>query len=201
MLMIDEYLYDDIIMNLLRFLNKDSSFTFLNTCKQLNVRKVHLYSKYEFYSKKIVKSQYRDLVKHVIICDSFKASLDNLPKNLVSIRINAPLFNHKLDNLPNTLESLFIKSDNFDQQMDKLPQNLTSLELDCYKFNKLLDKLPPTLKSLKIKCILFDKPLNNLPLVIESVIINSWSYMVYNIPFPSKIPGLKNLVINDIKIK
>jgi hypothetical protein len=78
-------------------------------------------------------------ITHLIHCDSFNSSVDDLPNSLTHITFGRQ-FKKKVDNLPNKLTHL-VFGEEFNETVDHLPKSLTHLTFGK-EFNQLVDHLP-----------------------------------------------------------
>ena len=88
----ESYLFSDIIDNILRYLDKNSSFNFLNICISLHSTKYKLYGKYIFDYHKSLDSHLFQRVKHLRISNN----LFDEPLKDLSILFQKIDFNIKL---------------------------------------------------------------------------------------------------------
>ena len=84
----------DIIQYILYFLDKNSSFNFLNTCKKLTSLKYILYQKYIFDDKKINNSKIKKYIKNVKGIDMNFDKLFNYPNILSEVNVDGNLSNN-----------------------------------------------------------------------------------------------------------
>lgn len=192
----ETYLNFDTLSNILQFLNKNSSFNFLNIASFMLQYRQMIYDKYLFDDEKIMDREICRRIKKVT-CetlkridnyaslvtleidnknDSFDESLINLPPTIQSIVLNSNKFNRTLNELPKSLLSLkIVYSDpitksKFNQSVDNLPDTLTSLYIDTDYFNQSLDYLPDGLQKLTINNNEhFNQPIDKLPKSLVSL--------------------------------
>lgn len=177
----ESYLCSDIANIILLYLDKNSSFHFLNATKQFHQFKKSLYEKYLFNHDIITNYQIAPHIKHL--------KSTNIPNikypNLISLSINPPYNKSSFLNfvkLPKTLQSLKIKSVDF-KIFGRLPDTLQSLEIDnqCGAIpNKFLDRLPSNLKSLKIDSN--NPPIEKLPNGLINLELTNCKRSFHNLP-------------------
>lgn len=193
------YFNSDIVTNILNYLDKPSSFNFINTAKFMETNRKHLYVKFRFAHDKIQNDDIRQYIEHLS-----KDTSDDIESytNLRSLRIrliaNDEVFNiptlraleFKYNGIPHKLgyvqanslrrpinvfsESICemkLELSHFNEQLYNLPKYLRKLDIQCPDFNHPLDNLPNTLKELKITSEKFNQNLNTLPVNLESLII------------------------------
>ena len=197
---IGNYLFPDIVFNLLKFLDKNNSFRFINASKFLAISKINLYNSYVFDHTKMKNSEIKKKVRYVknININEFSVyenlwyvynefNLETI-KNLnvsyakfikkIKVNMTGELSLNKFSNLT----SLTISCNTFNQSLDSLPNTLNSLIVDSNAFNQSLDSLPNTLNELDISSssmfngfdissIIFDQLLSSLP-TANLIVIN-----------------------------
>ena len=192
----EHYLHPDIVSHILPYLNKKSSFNFLNTTKLLSPCRKFLYGKYVFNKAKIMD---HGIIKYVKILECVNINNIINYKNLISLTINNKIFNNRIDNLPAKLESLTIISDKFNRPLDNLPKSLIYLKINGKSFEQSLNKLPTTLKTLKIYfCDGYEydeeSKLNDLPDGLRVLQLDNYDFSIMPNKFSS---GLRELVLKN----
>lgn len=211
MFQMEIYLNADILSHILKYLDKDSSFDFLNIATFMIKYRQMLYDKYLFCDDRIMNREICKRIKKVICetpnnvnkytnlilliidgCGTFNDPLINLPSTIQSIKIFSDEFNQTLDYLPKSLLSLDILYRNtfskaqFNQPINNLPKTLKSLYIDIDNFNQSLDYLPNDLQKLKIKNTLqFNQPIDKLPrslISLELLYCDAFDQSINNLP-------------------
>lgn len=209
----EQYFQPDIISNILLYLNKDSSFYFLNIATFLQPIKRILYEKY-MYSDHLIEnndikkyianikiseikyaSEYENLKSLAFYNLFFNTIFPKLPSKIESLLFYSQIFNQPIDNLPNTLTSLTIISSQFDQPINNLPLSLKSLTIKSDSFSQSFDQLPKTLQSLNVNCWIFKHQFDNLPETLQSLTIKC---NTFDFPLDKLPKGLKVLDIYSI---
>ena len=189
------YLFQDIVFSLLKHLNKNSSFNFVNASKHLYINKPILYHKYVYDRKKIKNDNIKKYVRHINYIELdfvheyeklmeihncfYLDNLDCVDKCLQKLIKNIMVFKNPQDLSGfSKLTSLSIDDNEFNQPLNNLPNTLTRLTLSCcIKFNQPLDNLPRTLISLILSyCSAFNQPINNLPITLKSLSIHGYAF-------------------------
>jgi len=185
------YLFPDIVFNLLKYLNKNSSFNLINASNHLITSKNNLYNKYVYNHSKIKNNNIKKhikIIKDVPLDPSYVAPYEKLIeiKNIIHLSENTDLDKclckfilnvtvHKNIQLDlckfNKLTTLSIHSDQFNQSLDYLPNTLTSLFIVSSAFNQPINKLPPNLNLLFIVCFSLNQSLDSLPNTLKMLII------------------------------
>jgi len=183
------YFFEDIIYNILAYLDKNDSFNFINICKSVMKCKYYLYKKYVF--------NYNALTS----INEFMHHIESI-KSTQIIQFKELKFNNliKLDFKLNNLDKPIL-DDDFKIMLSNLPKTLLSFSIEYYQFNLPLSELIKdqiNLKVLNISSDVFDYPLDNLPLGLENLHINS-SHFDQSL---TKLPiTLQNLYIFSNKFK
>ena len=123
-------LFFDIVNHILSYLDKNSSFNFLNTIKIMGQYKQILYNKYVFRHTKIENDKVKKHIKHLKIFKHFPSLTDYT--NLISLELwylVGKQYNDIILKLPNEIQSLTIINDVFNHSLDILPEHLTLLYL------------------------------------------------------------------------
>ena len=222
-----EYFLCDIIYNILIFLDKNDSFSFINSNKYLSNHKHFLYDKYIFklkYAENLDAKYYNyikiaklydfhdaDISLGAIFCICSKLinlkkltinscvllhTLDNLPPNLIELRIGLLLIKQRLFNkLPSSLLTLHINVYEFTNYpinyLLNLPSNLQNLQINSSYFNEELSNLPSSLKKLIINGDIFNKPINNLPNNLTDLILKCQIFNQSLSKLPNNLQRLK----------
>lgn len=209
----ESYLNSDIIQSILRFLDKTSSFSFLNTANFMIQHRSQLYDKYYFYDNRVnnepqnshssnsfapsfnKEDQLRTKIKH-LICANIQSI--HFHTNLSSLEIFCSSFDKPLINLPRTLQRLTISHCyQFNSSINDLPETLQSLTIfNCWAFNQPLDHLPNNLQSLKLCfCNSFNQPFDNLP-NLKTLKLSSCNE--FNHPITHLHEKIKSIMIHKI---
>jgi FNIP Repeat len=201
----DNYLFDDITFNILKYLNKKNSFTLLDSSKYLSINKKFLYDKYMFNHEKIKNNTIKKHIRHIKNVDLKSLNeYENLHRLCIICNFDVGQLNIKYNKLiiiTNEYKNLLDFYGN-SLNIDSLDGHIKCLLDDCSKLNKQttdyikqelqLSKFN-NLKSLTISGNGFNQPLSNLPnslctLRIESHIFNQ---SLDNLP-----DNLNSLVLN-----
>lgn len=206
-----KYFISDITKHTLNFLDKDSSFSLVNTSTTMRKHARLLHSKYSFYHDDVKDNEEMKKTMKYLTCScaqhlkhynglhgiTLRLGLGksrellkiDLPNDLIFFEIDGYYFNQELDFLPPHLQSLTINSNSFNKQINTLPKNLIHLEINGRKFNQNLDELSDTLETLKIinsdklKCK-FDGFVDQLPKSLTSLTIehHNFNRTIDNLP-------------------
>lgn len=197
----ETYLQYDIVSIILSYLNKKSSFNFLDSAKFLSPYRKILYGKYTFLKPKILNDHILEHIK-TLLC-SFVNNISKY-KTLRTLTIDNDSFSEPLKHLPGTLQSLTIISSHFNRSINYLPKFLTYLNINSKIFDKFVDKLPITLKTLKLNCNGYSDVsengslLNDLPIGLESLSLEKYDFNDY---VPDSFPiNLKKLTLKIVII-
>ena len=189
----EHYFQPDIVTNILPFLDKDSSFHFLNIAKFLKPQKQILYGKYLFFCYRL-DNACKQYICHVKV-KCIPTDIDKYV-NLMSMEINDDEFDSPIYRLPNNLQSLRIITEKFNQQLDHLPKNLQELHVHdkseyhkSFGFKQFFDKLPENLKSLSLISEKYNLSINNLPNGLQNLILSDVLEKV-TVKFPKSLQSL-----------
>ena len=150
----EQYLCPDIVINILRFLDKDTSFHFLNIAKFMEPNKHLLYEKYKFNG---IHIENNNIKQHI--------------KNLGYYNYIYPIKQIDIE-LYTNLRYLSVWQNNLGNSLDILSEHLHTLQIVDNYYNQPQINLPSTLKILSIQSHAFDQPLENLPDLEKLVIFN-----------------------------
>lgn len=122
----------------------------------------------------------------IIINYNFNQKLNNIPNNIICIKLNND-FNQHLNNLPNSVEKIQFMG-NFSQNINNLPNTTTNIKINTNYNNKIYN-LPNNINIIKFYYhSKFNKKMINLSQYLLQIHIN-----------PTKRKYYKNIV-NDNKI-
>lgn len=180
----ETYFYSDIINIILHYLDKDSSFHYLNTTKTLQQFKKILYGKYLFDHELIIMNDAQYFIKYN------KLKNDNSEQYIKNLKSTNAL----VSRFPN-LVSLTIHYEESLMSFDALPKGLQSFKIISKTHFLMLGKLPNSLKFLEIcnaNTTLPKKFLSDLPINLETLILHSNNSPLDNLP-----KNLKKLEIDS----
>lgn len=202
----ETYFYPDIIHNILHYLDKDSSFHYLNTTKTLQQFKKILYRKYLFDHELMIMNDAQYFIKYnKLKNDNGEQYIKNLKStntlvsrfpNLVSLTIHYEESLISFDALPKGLQSFKIISKTHFLMLGKLPNSLKFLEIcnaNTTLPKRFLSGLPINLETLILRSN--NPPLDNLPKNLKKLEIDSCYFDGVLDKLP---PNLEELKISSI---
>ena len=218
--------YQDIIIHMLPFLEKDGKFNLTGVCKQAYSLRFYFYGMYVYNYNMININSIKRYIKYLkdvdLVNDSkcINGDILNEYRSLIGIHncykysdvvhINSRLkemiygiiYDINGDMVLNEfigLENLVITGHVNNIHCSNLPNNIKTLVIDNGAYNKPLNSLPTNLEVLAIKSSNYNQPIDKLPLELKYLFLSSdeFSYKLDKLPHKTKNIALTGWMFSD----
>lgn len=186
----------DIIYYIFDFLDKQSIFNCLMTCKILNNYFEYIYKRFSFNYQLIFneKEEYKKKIKYLSYVNLRNLDFEFLVRQFPNLKfINNCIYNENC-NLGDEIKKYIVSLKIYNTLADSLSyySNLKKVVINNNEFNKDIDFLPDSIEELVISSCVFNTNISTYPQNLKNLSIESQSFN-----HPINIPnGLEKLIIN-----